>query len=39
VIVLAGGYAATRVRTAELHGHVFREAVAYEHGESLPRRG
>jgi hypothetical protein len=31
VIVLAGGYAATRDRTAELHVHVFREAVAYEH--------
>lgn len=30
VIVLAGGYAATRSRTAELHAHVFREAVAYE---------
>ena len=30
VIVLAGGYAATRMRTAELHAHVFREAVAYE---------
>ena len=30
VIVLAGGYAATRVRTAELHAHVFREAVAHE---------
>jgi acetoin utilization deacetylase AcuC-like enzyme len=30
VIVLAGGYAATRARTAELHAHVFREAVAYE---------
>lgn len=30
VIVLAGGYAATRERTAELHAHVFREAVAYE---------
>jgi acetoin utilization deacetylase AcuC-like enzyme len=29
-IVLAGGYAATRARTAELHAHVFREAVAYE---------
>ncbi len=29
-IVLAGGYAATRTRTAELHAHVFREAVAYE---------
>jgi acetoin utilization deacetylase AcuC-like enzyme len=37
-IVLAGGYAATRVRTAELHAQVFREAVAYEHGESLPSR-
>ena len=31
VIVLAGGYAATRARTAQLHAHVFREAVAYEH--------
>jgi acetoin utilization deacetylase AcuC-like enzyme len=31
VIVLAGGYAATRERTAELHAHVFREAAAYEH--------
>jgi acetoin utilization deacetylase AcuC-like enzyme len=30
VIVLAGGYAPTRVRTAELHAHAFREAVAYE---------
>jgi acetoin utilization deacetylase AcuC-like enzyme len=30
VIVLAGGYAATRARTAELHAHVFREAVTYE---------
>jgi acetoin utilization deacetylase AcuC-like enzyme len=30
VIVLAGGYAATRDRTAELHAHVFREAAAYE---------
>lgn len=29
-IVLAGGYAATRARTAELHAHVFREAVACE---------
>jgi acetoin utilization deacetylase AcuC-like enzyme len=29
-IVLAGGYAATRARTAELHAHVFRESVAYE---------
>jgi acetoin utilization deacetylase AcuC-like enzyme len=30
VIVLAGGYAATRARTAELHAHAFRESVAYE---------
>jgi acetoin utilization deacetylase AcuC-like enzyme len=30
VIVLAGGYAATRARTAELHAHAFREAVARE---------
>jgi acetoin utilization deacetylase AcuC-like enzyme len=29
-IVLAGGYAATRARTAQLHAHVFREATAYE---------
>ena len=29
-IVLAGGYASTRGRTAELHAHVFREAAAYE---------
>jgi acetoin utilization deacetylase AcuC-like enzyme len=27
-IVLAGGYAASRTRTAELHAHAFREAVA-----------
>jgi acetoin utilization deacetylase AcuC-like enzyme len=32
VIVLGGGYAASRERTAELHAHVFREAAAYEHG-------
>jgi acetoin utilization deacetylase AcuC-like enzyme len=30
VIVLAGGYAATRARTVELHAHAIREAVAYE---------
>jgi len=30
VIVLAGGYAATRGRIAELHAHAFREATAYE---------
>jgi acetoin utilization deacetylase AcuC-like enzyme len=29
-IVLGGGYAPTRARTAELHAHVFREAAAYE---------
>jgi hypothetical protein len=27
-IVLAGGYASTRERTAELHAHVFRAAAA-----------
>jgi acetoin utilization deacetylase AcuC-like enzyme len=32
VIVLAGGYAATRARTAELHCHAFREAAVYERG-------
>ena len=36
VIVLAGGYAPTRARTAELHSHVFREAAAYEAG-AAPR--
>ena len=30
VIVLAGGYAPSPARTAELHAHVFREAVAHE---------
>jgi acetoin utilization deacetylase AcuC-like enzyme len=30
VIVLAGGYAPTRLRTAELHAHAIRAAVAYE---------
>jgi acetoin utilization deacetylase AcuC-like enzyme len=30
VIVLAGGYAATGARTAELHAHAFRESVTYE---------
>jgi acetoin utilization deacetylase AcuC-like enzyme len=30
VIVLGGGYASTRARTAELHAHAFREAVKYE---------
>jgi len=39
VIVLAGGYAATRVRTAELHAHVFREAVAYERRMTGQRMG
>jgi len=37
VIVLAGGYARTRERTAELHAHVIREAVAYERGGSADR--
>ena len=39
VIVLAGGYAATRERTAELHAHVFREAQTYERGERDGKRG
>ena len=39
VIVLAGGYAATRARTAELHAHVFREAVAYERKMTGQRMG
>ena len=30
VIVLGGGYAITRARTAELHAYVFREALTYE---------
>lgn len=30
VIVLAGGYASSRERTASLHAHAFREAVRYE---------
>ncbi len=34
VIVLGGGYAPTRARTAELHAHAFREAVDYERGLS-----
>ncbi len=29
-ILLAGGYAPSRARTAELHANVFREAIAYE---------
>jgi acetoin utilization deacetylase AcuC-like enzyme len=31
-IVLGGGYAPTPERTAELHAHVFRAAIAYERG-------
>jgi acetoin utilization deacetylase AcuC-like enzyme len=38
VIVLAGGYAASRARTAELHVHAFREAVAYERGQQCAAR-
>jgi acetoin utilization deacetylase AcuC-like enzyme len=30
VLLLAGGYASTPARTAELHAHVFREALAQE---------
>jgi len=37
VIVLAGGYAATRARTAELHAHAFRESVSYERSGAAPR--
>jgi len=36
-IVLAGGYAQTRARTAELHGHVFRAAVTYERAGDAQR--
>ena len=36
-IVLAGGYAPTRGRTAELHAHVFREAVAVERQAQIER--
>jgi acetoin utilization deacetylase AcuC-like enzyme len=36
-IVLAGGYAVSRARTAELHAHAFREAVAYERVTALVR--
>ena len=32
-IVLAGGYAPSRARTADLHAHVFREAAEYERDE------
>jgi acetoin utilization deacetylase AcuC-like enzyme len=35
VIVLAGGYAPTRERTAELHAHVFREAAGYQRGATV----
>jgi acetoin utilization deacetylase AcuC-like enzyme len=38
-IVLAGGYAPTRARTAELHAHVFREARSYERCEMQSRLG
>jgi acetoin utilization deacetylase AcuC-like enzyme len=36
VIVLGGGYAATRAHTAELHAHAFREALAYERRTQPP---
>ncbi|HEY1312536.1 MAG TPA: histone deacetylase [Steroidobacteraceae bacterium] len=35
-IVLAGGYAQTRARTAELHAHAFRECAAYERASYFP---
>jgi acetoin utilization deacetylase AcuC-like enzyme len=34
-IVLGGGYAPSRARTAELHAHAFREAAAYGRGAAL----
>jgi acetoin utilization deacetylase AcuC-like enzyme len=37
VIVLGGGYAATRGRTAALHAHAFREAAAYSKAATLRR--
>jgi acetoin utilization deacetylase AcuC-like enzyme len=38
-IVLGGGYAATRERTADLHTHVFRAAATYESQRGfMPRR-
>jgi acetoin utilization deacetylase AcuC-like enzyme len=37
-IVLAGGYAPTRARTAELHALAFREAVAYERSNAANAR-
>jgi len=36
VIVLAGGYAATRERTAQLHTHVFRAAAEVERAARYP---
>jgi acetoin utilization deacetylase AcuC-like enzyme len=36
-VVLGGGYAPTAERTAELHCHVFREAVDYERRVRRPR--
>jgi len=35
-IVLGGGYAGTRERTAELHAHAFREAVEFERRTAPP---
>jgi acetoin utilization deacetylase AcuC-like enzyme len=37
VLVLAGGYASTRARTAELHAHAIREATAAERRRSPAR--
>jgi acetoin utilization deacetylase AcuC-like enzyme len=36
-IVLGGGYAPTRERTARLHAEVFRAALEYEHHQSSSR--
>ncbi|MGA2778111.1 MAG: histone deacetylase [Steroidobacteraceae bacterium] len=38
VVVLAGGYAPTQARTAELHAHVFREAKRCSSSRSWPCR-
>ena len=38
-MVLAGGYAPTRRRTAELHAHAFREAAAYERRNQCAEAG
>jgi acetoin utilization deacetylase AcuC-like enzyme len=39
VLLPAGGYAATRQRTAQLHAHVFRESIAHERAAAAARSG